>query len=305
MSTQPDFLVHKDGMSYYVEARCIFEGGNDRGSARRLKSIYDSLNSIESGGFHLAVTPVRIGKDTPSTKRLRRDLEAWLADLDPEAGVYRLDGETPEHRYKWAQDDWELVFQPLPRSAAVRGIPTRRALGVFLPAEASIVDDITSLRDALSEKGSKYGELGYPLVLAVNIGSGFHDDRDTEQALFGTIGWQLNFDSPESDPLPILTEQGYWGWPGRPSHTHVAGVLIAEGLHYGGVARYSPTFWPHPHATRKVEPLRSWRVARFDAEETMIHHDSAVRANEYFELPPGWPIGDRFPRTRQGGDSPL
>lgn len=299
VTTRPDFLVSKGDALYYVEARCTFEGGNDRGATARLQHVYDSLNEIDSGAFHLAVTAERIGASSPPTKRLRSALEAWLTQIDPDAGDYSLSDVRPERRHEWIQDDWHLIFHPIPRAAPVRGIRVQRPLGVFIPAGATFVDDISSLRDALQEKGSKYGELEHALLLAINIGSGFHDDRDTEQALYGTVGWQFDFSIPDAEPVPLLTASGYWGWPGQPAHTNVAGVLLAEGMHYGRVGTYAPAFWAHPRTAKTVEPLPVWRVAQATTDG-ITFSEPTTTPNEHFGLPTGWPVGERF--SRGGGN---
>lgn len=298
VTTHPDFLVSKNDINYYVEARCTFEGGNNLGASARLQTVYDALDDINSGAFHLAVTTAHIGTQAPATTKLRTELEIWLSQLDPDADDYTLRDDRPERRHEWVQDDWHLVFHPIPRAAAIRGDPAQRPLGVFLPAGASFIDDITPLRDALREKGSKYGDLPHPLVIAINIGSGYHDELDTLQALYGTIGWQLDMDDPAAEAELVLKEPGYWGAPGRPRHRHVAGVLLAEGIHYGRVAQYAPTFWAHPNAKQPVDPLPIWRIARVTDEGTQYSEPTSP-AHEHFALPAEWPVGEPFPRRRR------
>lgn len=295
VSARPDFLVTKGAVSYYVEARCTFERRDDPGAGARLQTIYEAVNGIDSNGFHVAVTAISLGQAAPSTRRLRRDMEAWLRSLDAEELALSLADDDP-NRFDWVQDGWRLVFHAMPRSSSVRDRPVQRVLGAFLPAEASVVDDIGSLRAALDDKVSKYGELQHPLVIAVNIGSGFHDDEDTQQVLYGTVGWQLDVADMNAEPVPVLTTEGFWGWPGRPARQHVAGVLLAEGVHYGRVARCAPAYWAHPNATTPVDPLVLWRVPK-PGEEGWAYPNPAVVPHEYFALPEGWPIGERFPRS--------
>lgn len=293
-ANRPDFLVSRDGQSYYVEARCTFEDA-DRGAAARLQAVYAALDSIDSGAFHLAVTPVQVGASSPSTRTLRRSLEDWLAGLDPDAEGYDLGLSGPMRRFDWTHEDWSLIFRPIPRRASIRDSRAERPLGAFIPDAATFVDDIGSLRDALLDKGSKYGALDHPLVLAINIGSGFHDERDTVQALYGTVGWRFDIDNADAEPIPVITRAGFWGPPGRPMRTHVSGVLLAEGLHYGRVGRYSPAFWPHPQAAERIKPLAVWRTARVGDED--VEYLAAERApHVHFHLPEGRPLGDAFPR---------
>lgn len=293
-STRPDFLVSKGESAYYVEARCMFPRG-DRGGAARLQSVYDSLNTMDSGAFLLAVTPIQIGSQSPPTGKLRRALESWLASLDPDAGDFSLQDDHPDRRFEWSWQDWQLLFFPIPRALRLRSSPARRPLGAFIPAEAAFIDDITPLKEALSEKGSKYGYLDHPLVIAINTTSGFHDEEDTMQVLYGQIGWRTNVEDPQAEATPVLTDDGYWGRPGRPCHPHVAGLLLAEGMHYGRVGRYAPVFWPHPYTTETIEPLANWGVTQPSVEGLEYRRPWRL-PHEYFGLEEGWPIGDPFPR---------
>ncbi|BAJ75086.1 hemolysin activation/secretion protein [Microbacterium testaceum StLB037] len=294
VNTRPDFLVSKGETAYYVEARCLFSRG-DRGAAARLQSVYDSLNTMDSGAFHLAVTPIKIGSQSPPTGKLRRGLELWLAGLDPDAGDFSLQDDRPDRRFEWSWQDWELVFFPMPRAASARNSPAKRALGAFIPAEAAFIDDISPLEEALSEKGSKYGSLDHPLVIAINTTSGFHDEEDTTQALYGRIGWRIDVEDPQAEATPVLANEGYWGRPGRPGHPHVAGLLLAEGIHYSQVSKYAPTFWPNPYASETIEPLSNWKVAQPTAQG-MEYRRPTQLPHQYFGLEEGWPIGDPFPR---------
>jgi len=150
----------------------------------------------------------------------------------------------------------------------------------------------------LRTKAGRYGELPHPLVVAINIGSGFHDEFDTQQALFGTVGWRLNPSDPTAEAIPVLTGEGFWGRSGLPSHRHVSGVLLAEGMHCGRVARYAPAFWPHPRPDVEVSPLGTWRLPL--AGDEWSYEDPDAPPHEHFDLPMGWPIGNPFPRTAAG-----
>ncbi len=294
-TTSPDFLMTKDGVSYYVEARCTFERRDDQGAGARLRDISTAVDQINSGPFHVGVTAVQLGGQAPSTRRLRNDLERWLHGLHPDTVGLSLSDDDP-NRFEWRCDDWHLVFHPIPRSVEARSRPAQRPLGAFLPAEASVIDDIGTLRAALDDKVNKYGDLPHPLVIAINIGSGFHDECDTEQVLYGTVGWQIDLSNEDVEAVPVLTNEGFWGWPGKPARQHVAGVLLAEGVHYGRVAQYAPAYWPHPNAHVGVAPLETWRVAEPGAE-ARTYSDPAVPGHTHFGLPEGWPIGERFPRS--------
>lgn len=151
------------------------------------------------------------------------------------------------------------------------------------------VDDVSPLRRALSDKGDKYGELDYPLVIAVNINSDFHDDDDTRHSLFGGGDWERDL---KAQPSPDI---GYWGSVYSPRHTHVAGVVIALSMHYARVATYAPTYWPHPGADVEVDRLALWRVEDGTGRQEFI--SAEIAAHAHFGLPADWP-GELFPRDK-------
>lgn len=285
---RPDFLVQKGATSYYVEARCIFESGQNRGANKRLQTVYDSLNRLNAGAFSLCVHVRRIGDTAPSVKELARSLEEWLAALDPDRVAAALQGYGTREKREWRYEGWHLVFEPLPLKPGARDRSGRGALGMF-GSGGSFVDDVSPLRRALSDKGSKYGELDHPLVIAVNIISDFHDDDDTRQALFGGGDWERDL-NPQPSP-----DIGYWGSSYSPQHTHVAGVLVALSMHHARVANYAPTYWPHPGAEVNVDRLALWPVE--DATGRQESTNAAIEANAHFGLPADWP-GDLFPRDR-------
>jgi len=293
---RPDFLFSKAGSRHYVEARCVFEGG-DQGAQARLQSVYASVNKIDSGPFHLVVTPLVIGAKSPSTLNLRRDLELWLKELDPDS-VSSSFGNENSTQFAWNHDDWRVQFRAIPRSPHVRHQSAERPIGAYIPAEATLVDDIGALRQALDEKGGRYGDLEAPLLIAVNVVRGFHDARDTVQALFGRVGLSLELEAFESEPRPVVIEPGYWGRANHPLHTHVAGILVAEGLHYSRVGQYVPSYWSHPWAEHPVDPLPCWGQVDLISStlDNVVSAPPTTVIHDYFGLSEGWPIGEPFSR---------
>jgi hypothetical protein len=285
---RPDFLVQKDAASYYVEARCIFESGRNRGADKRLQTVYDSLNKLNAGAFSLSVHVRRIGDVAPSTRELARSLEDWLAALDPDQVALALKGYSTREKREWRFEGWHLVFEPLPLKPEARDRPDRRALGMF-GSGGSFVDDVSPLRRALSDKGGKYGELDHPLVIAVNIISDFHDDDDSRQALFGIGDWERDLKAQRSPNI------GYWGSSQSPQHAHVAGVLLALSMHHARVAKYAPTYWPHPGADVEVDRLALWPIENGTGRQEST--SAAIAAHVHFGLPADWP-GELFPRNR-------
>lgn len=297
---RPDFVFTNGRDALYVEARCVYDE-SDAGAAARLHAVYDRVQNIDTGAFWLAVRPNAVGSQSPPTGALRRDLASWLSRLDPdyiEADFTSNDRE----RFLWIHDDWSIEFHPLARPASTRDDPPDRAIAAYLPSSAQWVDDIGALRAALEDKGTKYGALDHPFVIALNVIRGFHDHRDTAEALFGRIGFSVNFDDPSAPVAPVLSDVGYFGTPEAPRHTQVAGILLGHSIDSPAVARAQPLYYPHPWGTASVATLDLWATVDW-AEATFESAEAAppqCPPHEHFGLPSNWPTGDRFPGTRRG-----
>ena len=285
--THPDFLVSKGGTSYYVEATCVFEGRNDNGASARLNTVDDAINKIFSPDFYLVRISERIGTKPLATKELRKSLEEWLAHLDPDEGDYSPSDPRPEHQFEWEYDDWHLAFRPMPRSPAFRGDTSSRRIGVSYDDSISHKDNgAEELSAALHKKGRKYGNL--PLLIAVNQASGDKTDWNTWEALYGTCTEYVG--TPGQGQTLGLIKPGYWGSLALPEHRHVAGLLMAEGVHIWRVAEYAPAFWSHPYTTEPIKPLSLWRVASPDMNHTQ-YSNPLVTPYDHFGLPAQWPGG--------------
>lgn len=290
----PDFRVTRGDERYYVEATCIFGSDADTGATARRQTLYDIVESIHSPNFFLSIDVEEIGPTAPATQRLRRDLEAWLAGLDPDNTEMRLGRELDGDHLLWQSHGWRVWFRPLPVRAEARGAPDHRVLGVFGSGEAQWLDDASELRRTIRAKGNAYGALDAPLAVAVMIGTPFHDDQDTISALFGT--WKIQYTIGEPDSARSIRERdGYWGSPGDWKHTHVSGVLIAHNVAPWRVAAEVPAMWLHPHATAAIDPLHVWRRASL-GDGTITHDEPSISVSEFYGVGATWPSGEAFPR---------
>ena len=252
-SRPPDFFVSRREEAFHVEAKSLFEGVLDSGAEARRDRQYDSLDGLRSPNFFLSVECYDVGPREASARGLCRELEAWLGSLNPDEGSLLAFGEQDGERCRWEADGWLLEFRPIPVQAEYRGRADHRPIGMVGPGEARVLDDAGVLRKALRKKGSAYGDLDHPLVLAINVERAFHDDDDSLDALFGTS--QISF--PVNSPAVAQATRapdGYWldrnGW----RHTSVAGALIAQAVAPWLISRIEPTLRLHP-VGESINPL--------------------------------------------------
>ena len=291
---QPDFLVTGGDSSFYLEAKALVGKNPDPGSGARTQRLYDALDRIDSPNFFLAIDVNAVGASDLPTKALRAKLEEWLRTLDPDTTTFAARHDANGETFPWQHDGWELSFRPIPIKPEARG-KGHRPLGVFgSGGEAALVEDDVELRAVLVDKGAAYGDLGLPLVIAVNCFGFSHDDFDTMNALYGTSQIRISMDDPDAPPVPVRAPDGYW-IAGSWAHQHVAGVLIGRSVGPWRVAEEVPTFWPHPEPAQAVSPLDVWRVAQ-PITDHIEYIEPKSPIHGVLELPATWPIGEPWPK---------
>lgn len=300
-SRRPDFLAEKDGSVVFIEARAASSSDVSVGADARIKTLYESLDKMNSPNFFLWIDVERQGGGPLRTRPLRSALEKWLAELNPDDYRDRGNGrgDLPDMHYK--MDGWRIQFHAFPKSLEARGREGARPLGIFGGGRASWAHDEEGIKNALSDKGSAYGPLGAPYVVAVALSSLTTDDYDVKNALYGT-GTLLNGTAPggetNSDTL-VRKPDGYWYKGDRWDHRHVSAVLVVRQLRPALVGTQQHTIWEHPDPEWSVPSLPMWRRSTVDAHGAVHFVDPARTPTEWFGLTNPWPIGEPFPRERR------
>jgi hypothetical protein len=229
-----DFLLRRGDAAFYLEATAAGISNEQRGAGARRDRIYRELNQVKATAFMLGISIDQAGPgDAPRLARLRDELEAWLAGLDPDEVVRQWEayGEVPS--YSWpGGGGWVITFDALPNKPELRGQPVDRPLGLFVDHTANTVRGETPLVRALKDKQpSGYGDLPLPYVVAVNETSLIpFDSPEPHRAnvMFGTPkpgyidGSSLHW---------VRKGDGFWRGPSAlPRNRRLAAVLFASGL---------------------------------------------------------------------------
>ena len=293
-TSHPDFLVEGYDAGFYLEATVTGGPASQTASERRLNTIYDALDRLDSPNFILWLRVDEEGKASPSTRRLRQVLARWLSGLDPDevAALHRADGRRPLPEYDWEAQGWRIVFTAFPKKEEARGKTGGRAVGAWGPGRAFYVDDIGQVRRDLEDKSGKYGTPDLPLVIAVAVESSFYEGRYTMScALFGSEA--VRFDPATQAAQRMRRPDGLWQGPnGRPRNTRVAAVIAARKPQPWNVTEPEPVTWLNPwamHPLPLVLPWESVALAIDLSEGRFVTTEAKRRAHEVLGLPEGWP----------------
>ncbi|WP_188283054.1 hypothetical protein [Streptomyces sp. CBMA29] len=301
-SRRPDFLAEKDGTAVYVEARSASFSDVSGRAAARVNTLYDSLDKISSPNFVLSIDVEMQGGGPLPARPLRSRLGKWLAELDPDAYRNQGNGRRDFPGMPYEADGWRIQFHALPRSPEARGKEGVRPLGILGGGRAFVVQGEEGIKKALSDKGSAYGPLSAPYIVAVALSSFTTDDYDVRNALYGTESLLIDTRPGAETHLGavIRNPDGYWYKGDRSDHRHVSAVVVVKQLHPAFVATQQHTIWEHPDPEWPVPSLPMWRRSTVDAHGAMHFVDPEHTQAEWFGLTNPWPIGEPFPRQGQG-----
>lgn len=289
-STRPDFHVVGNHAQFYLEASlCTETSDTERAANARMNVVYDTLNRLESPNFFLQLNIRGTPETPPSGRRLRTELSMWLAQLDPDSihALLQAEGQSALPKYRFRHEGWDIEFLPIPKSHTSRGRPGVRPIGtMFFGARWG--HTWQSIRDAVISKGSHYGGLQAPLVVALNVNS-FHVDRiDEMQALFGQEQYILSSNHLESEPRMERAQNGVWVGPTGLQYRRISAVLIAPDVIPWTVAVRNVCLYHNPWANYQITG-HLCRLSQAVLNDNVMEWHDGVHPKEILGLPDGWP----------------
>lgn len=288
-SSQPDFLIARQGEELYVEAAIVNSGivDDENRHGAREGWIYDLVNEAHDPNFHVQLEFDAVGMERPKVAEIVRPLEKWLAGLDPDAVAEAMNADEEPPELCLRVRDWELIFTPLPIKAEARGKPGR-LLGIY-PASGGFVNDKEMVRKTLQRKRRHYGRPDKPLVFALLCMSSFMADEDIEQALLGSLAVQYWVNDPTREARWIRQRDGFWMQGNRPRGTRVSAVLVGKTFFPWSCTRELPRLWLNPWAKHPLPTTGPFPTATADERPVLTFEATDVEAFEILGLPEGWP----------------
>jgi hypothetical protein len=293
--THPDFLVSLGGKpQFYVEATLAQESAADSAAQARIDRVYETLSTLDSPNFFVGIRLYGAPATAPPGARLRSKLEAWLADLDLEEVIRRwrtsgAPGNLPH--FDWPHDGCTFSFFPIPKSAEARGRPGVRPVAVKMPSARLVTID-RSIRSSLAAKSSRYGKLGLPLVIAVNVLDPLVDLELVMNGLMGAEGVQFSETADESTTMGYSRiPNGAWMGPRGAQNRSGSAVLVAMNLDYWSLLKETPILIHHPWAHHPLSPSM-WPLPQMvpDLAASCYRDVDGKTAGEVLAVPSPWPV---------------
>lgn len=287
---RPDFLVStSDGAQFYLEAVLASEIREANQGGEAIKgAVMDALASVSHQHFLIDVLDQGRPTTQPSGKKLAKAILNWLDSLDPDEVQETIDTDSIDAipTYIWEHEEWTLTFRPIPLKASRRG-KARTLVGASM-GHVGFIDAWTPIRDAVKYKGSKYGALKLPFLVAVNVDAFTLDRIDEMQALYGQEQYVFTVAHPESEPRMVRAPNGAWHGPSGPQYKRVSGAWFFNDLSPYTVASRRNTVYLNPWATSPLpENLLALPHAKADGAEVTWADGKSLQ--EIFGLHEGWP----------------
>jgi hypothetical protein len=286
LRTCPDFLAtDKGGRQVYVEAVVP----NDMSAAelaeeRRKGELYDLVDEIRSPYYFTFIDSVGGPMTAIPRKKWRTEIAKFLNNLPSERQPIRADVLEKGELLELSHEEWIVRIRAIPKQKS-HGDEDGRTQGArHMPA--AIVDDYSALRKAVVKKGSKYGKLELPFVVAVCLKSDFIDHDDILDALFGNEAVDAY-----DHGLAITRRSPNGAWTGQrgPRYTRISAALIGA-IFPTYVATRFPVMYLHPHATHSaLDHFTELPAQILLPDFSMQERHASINASDLFGLPETFP----------------
>lgn len=251
---RPDFLVQcPDGQKLYLEAVCASDDSARDSAAEARKAVaLQVLDGEHDPNFMVSIDSDGDPPTQPSGRRLATEVLTWLNTLDPDAllNLSATGGLEALPELHWQHEEWHVRIRPIPVNVEARG-KQRRLIGAR-GFGASWIDGWSPIRDAVTSKARRYGELDLPLVVAVNVDTFNLDPIDEAQALFGQEQFVFSRTNPDQDPRMERAPNGAWRGPAGPRGKRASGAWLFNNLSPYTLARRRHTLYVNPAANHPI-----------------------------------------------------
>jgi hypothetical protein len=188
--------------------------------------------------------------------------------------------------WTYVEEDIEIEIGIIPVSREHRGHSDHRPIGIF-PTESRWGSAASAVRRTIEKKATRYGAVGQPYLLALNIlGQWGCDHDDMAQALIGPELVTVNLSTRESSVERRL--DGAWH-RARPRNRRVSAVLAFVGLVPWNLASCPAHLYLNPWAQYPITSQAVLRLPSVSFDSNTFHVTAGVLPGDILGIPPGWP----------------
>lgn len=290
---RPDFLVIRDGVETVVEcAAMLDEDGWVDSDA--VSWVLECINNAKSATFRVGVGFTVEGLQRPKRTKIIGAVEKWLNSLDADSAYQRFQAnprDTPSTEI--TVGDWVVALDAYPVPPERRGSDS--GLIWRWPMKTGVLNHKEQIDAILSNKGSRYGQLPVPLVVALLAWPITADEFHMANSLYGALTVNVTVDDDGQLRAESTTRNvdGYWRPGPNPGGTRTSGVLLGPRLRPDLPFTTLPQLWINPWATVPLPGLPPLETVTL-IDEHLDTQDALTTAENLFGQAPHWPHEPRY-----------
>lgn len=286
---KPDFLISKDNLELYIEAKVV-KGKTMEQEAfeRKRNELYDNLNKLNTKDFFLNIEDVCfLTQKQPGTKEMIKCIEEELKKIDPDIlreeleknGIQNL----PKIEYK--NRDVHIIVSRIPVSPSTREEKIR-PIGIY-PAEAFWGGGEESLKESIEKKAKRYGKLDKPFIVCLNsLDIRTSGKIDVDNAIWGTVAFSWSTNPESKDEKWIRQLDGVFCDKKGVRLKNLTGVFVSKVCpHNIPVANY--WLYEHPFSENKMDFDKIGLKFNYISEGKIIDN-TGDNIGDILEIPKDW-----------------
>jgi hypothetical protein len=156
--------------------------------------------------------------------------------------------------------------------------------------EARWVNSTQAIRKSIWNKKSRYGELGKPYLLAIDVFSLSCDKEDVFDAVFGSekyiFDWNVTTGKQSSPPKMVRGNDGSWS---KSNSTKISGLLIIDDLTPWTLSQKNLSFYINPWAILPYKGKLTYLPHFLPTPDGKLEWRDGCKVREVLEIPELWP----------------
>lgn len=286
---KPDFLISKDNLELYIEAKVV-KGKTVEQEAfeRKRNELYDNLNKLNTKDFFLNIEDVCfLTQKQPSTKEMIKCIEEELKKIGPDTLREELEKNGIENlpKIEYKNRDVHIIVSPIPVSPSTREEKIR-PIGIY-PAEAFWGGGEESLKESIEKKAKRYGKLDKPFIVCLNsLDIRTSGKIDVDNAIWGTVAFSWSTNPESKDEKWIRQLDGVFCDKKGVRLKNLTGVFVSKVCpHNIPVANY--WLYEHPFSENKMDFDKIGLKFNYISEGKIIDN-TGDDIGDILEIPKDW-----------------
>lgn len=289
-SKRPDFLITKEDLEIYIEAKSVYDKSKEEEALdRKINQFYDDFSKIKLEGFTLSLNTFDIKSHRqPSSKAAIKYFEDKINHLDPDklTEEAKLMGTKSLPSFEFEDEDLHIIVKIFPLKPSTRHKENNRPIGIY-PGGSFWGGGEKALRESIDVKAKRYGKLDKPFIICLNS----HDiemsgKEDVENAIWGSLAISWTDNPNDSAEKWIRQKDGVFLSNKGPRLKNLSGVFVTKIFpHNIPIADY--WLFEHPFTNNKMDFSKIGLIYNY-AENGKIYTNTIKDFGRILNIPNNW-----------------